>query len=1110
MVAILKWMFVLVLLLVVAGGGAAYWFYTRSDEGLRLLVLEQLRAMAPSLKIDIARAQFDSMGIVRLTNLTVYLPDDPIDRPSLEVDEVIAMLEPNSVADLEFIVQKIFVVKPKVRMIRRTDGKWNWQQVVIQPTEGATPLDIEIEHAAILAEFQLPDKPSRFLKFKNFNVSAHPADSKHLTILIATELIPSGPAEKSPSGPLMVKVDAALDGSTWKCESRDPWRVPVNQELLKLGCDLSTFVADKVAQFGPWLDKSKSIASGRGSSSFSTKFASQRTSDSVMPELGGSCECELTFRVQKSGQNQPLDFEVHAAIANGEIHNRLLPFPINDLGGTIYVDNRQIIVTGLQAASGETKITFDGDVIPSKPMTATIKVRDVELTDALKSRLPEGLRKVVQSLALKGICDADATVTQNGGAWDFQAVLFLKNGTVTHERFPLTVGGVSGKLEVHDGTLSRGPTGEWRIEKGLVKFNGHAKHAGQDVGAVGTIVNPGPLQEGEIVVSGNNLPIDDESLAACPGPVRTSIESLNLKGRHNFRLQVNRRAGPDQKWEPELIEKVHHASLSFNNFPYVIQDLTGVVTWKGDLVQFKQLSGVHNGAKLEGQGRFLRLPGPGRLDLLIDATNASFDRSLEEALPTNLKIVWDHFQPQGTFDARTTISWVPGRPCIVKLPQVNVRDGKIAMRCFPWTLQNLTGQFAYNTEPGKLEIADVQAKHESTALSAKGSGMFSGRENWRLDFSELAVDGLKPDVTFRDSLPEALQKAFDTLQPKGNFSLRGPISFFELPSENKSVGATWKLETILSDCSIQAGTPVDSINGSVKLNGQWDGIETTMVGELDLDSLWLFRRPSNQGFQFTKVRGPIALRDGKFVAGMDPAVLLPQLNDSPDERKRIRGDFIDGVVFLDTQVNLDNDAEHTTFVELKRGKLENYARQYLRQQSGLAGVMNGWMRLNGKRTSPDRMVGEGKLFIQPAALYDSPAIAQIFQIFKFQPPNRRAFEKAEANFTVGGGRFAFNRIEMQGEALSMLGQGYVRFDGGMQMDFGIYLRQFNMNPFRMSAVQAVKVTGVVGEPKVERVALPDLDENLRQFIKAFDPQQMAPATGLFYPRIGRKTEPAAQ
>ena len=85
MAAILKWMFVLVLLLAVVGGGTAYYFYCRSDEGLRQMVLRQLEAIAPTLKFDIAQAQWDMIGRVHIYGVTIRLPDDDDEVPAIEI-----------------------------------------------------------------------------------------------------------------------------------------------------------------------------------------------------------------------------------------------------------------------------------------------------------------------------------------------------------------------------------------------------------------------------------------------------------------------------------------------------------------------------------------------------------------------------------------------------------------------------------------------------------------------------------------------------------------------------------------------------------------------------------------------------------------------------------------------------------------------------------------------------------------------------------------------------------------------------------------------------------------------------------------------------------------
>ena len=255
MAAVLRWMFVLVLLILVAGGGAAYWFYTRSDEGLRQMVLSQLKTMAPDLNVQIDRAHFDMLGRVVIYGLTIRLPDESEDHPLLEVPELTATLESTQLTNFEnVVIQKLVLVRPKAHLIRGPDGTWNWKQIAIVTTPGAAIPDLDIDNASVMVEIQLPDQRIRKLPLQNFNLTSRPADAKRLLIQVETLL--------EPAGPLNLEIQAALDGSSWKVESRSAWRVPVNDQLVRLLGDLSPEIAEKIASAGQWIDDVKLAQAG--------------------------------------------------------------------------------------------------------------------------------------------------------------------------------------------------------------------------------------------------------------------------------------------------------------------------------------------------------------------------------------------------------------------------------------------------------------------------------------------------------------------------------------------------------------------------------------------------------------------------------------------------------------------------------------------------------------------------------------------------------------------------------------------------------------------------------------------------------------------------------
>jgi hypothetical protein len=1077
-------MIVLALLITVIAGGAAYYFYCRSDEGLRQMVLRQLEATAPTLKFSIARAQWDMIGRVHIYGLTVGLPDDDDERPSIEIRKIEATLESRPLTDFDnVVIQKLRITNPKIRAVRSPDGAWNLKGISLHSTSSGPLPEVEIEHGTVNVEVQLPHRPARRLKFQHFNVSTVPIDSRRLAIQIGTLL--------EPAGPLTLDLTINLDGPKWECVSRDPWRVPVDSKLIHLLCDLSPDVATHVAEITKWIDDAKvnsANSSQANSPSQQAADASTKTSSSAV-DFGLTCVCQVTFLVAQDGPGTPLEFRALTSITEGEINHELLPLPLRELKGNILIDPRRIVVSDVQATSGAMTLSFDGDVIPSKPIQGVLKLRGIELNDELKSRIPEKLRKVIQPLGMTGICNIDVSITHDSGHWKPKVDLTLKRATVTSVWFPVTVRNVEGELHLLNDTVT---------------FNATGQYANQPVTVEGTVNNPGPDHQAEILFKSRNLPLDDESIDASPSQVQRAIKALNLTCRHDVWFRLTKPAGAGQKYRPELVDWVHDGRMSFNGFKYEIEELEALIKWNGEDVTFSKLRGIHSGATLVGHGSFRRKPGPGVLELAIEATDGEFDRSLKEALPEKLQRVWNDFQPQGVFDIATRIHWIPEQRCEIDIPTISVREGEIVMKSFAWSLEKLKGEFAFNTKTGELIIKEIHARHDDTQLSGSGRGSFPNGDTWRLKFNQLNIDNLVPNAKFRNALPQRIQRVYDSVQPKGDFSFHGPVEFVGSHGPDQTLSASWKLKTVLSQCSMNAGIAIDEINGVIQLDGSWDGTNAELSGQLNLDSISVFRKPSGECYRIPVIRGPFSLKDNVFVAGTRTA--LPPRKNAPPAEDRISGKVIGGTIYLDAIVDLAAESGYQVFVELEKGLLERYAQEYMQGQSHLAGVMNGSIILRGKGSGSERMVGEGRLRIAPAALYELPLFVQMFSLPQLRVPDKTAFEQADLKFTVANNRFDFQSIELIGDAMSLLGRGYIRFDGGLGLEFGSRpgrgRRRMLQNLFMGAELIAVRVTGNVGNPDVAYVPLPDLDDTFRQLL---NPRPLMAPTGRYAPRTGQSS-----
>ncbi len=1088
--SIFRLMIVLVLLLAVAGGGGVYWFYLRSDELLRAEALRQLEAMAPELKFGIERASFDLSGRACLYGLSVTLPDDV--EPSLYIPETIATLDQQQMADFENVsIRRLQIVKPMLRAVRQADGRWNWQGIKIQGSGAPTLPDIEIEHGTAVVELQRIGRATRKLKLNDLNLTALPSASRQLKVALSTRI--------DPAGPLSATGDLNLDGLPWKVEAK--WKsFPIDDGLLQLLGEISPVVEEKLQQARRAMAElaSKQVAAvSIDSRAVATGLASDRSQamrlesrvqvppQSPSADFGLRCVCDLHAKFQQEEAGAPLRFQTLAELQSGQLSNPLLPFPLYELRGSLYADDRQVIVREFQAENGSARLKLDAKTAADRPPQVKLHAIGIEIDEPLKARLPESARKLLNSLSLTGMCDITAWSRQEQSGLKWDADLKLNKATVAHEKFPYPVREVSGTVV---------------FRENVARIDGQGRAGGVPVTVTGIVKNPGPELDADFFIKSDGVPIDAELMAACPPVVNKVMAELNLKGQGDVRFRARRPAGLGQRFDLNLAVKLRDSSCSFSGFPYSINRLNGLVRWNGDTVTLEGLKGEHDGAELTAAGQYQRLPAPGRLDLSIQVQNAAFDRALEAALPVSLRLVWREFQPKGRFGCETRILWVPGQPCEVVLPDINVAGADIQLQSFPWPLQDLKGEFSYAAS--RLVMKSFSARHDDTQIHGRGSAVFNPDEPWRVTFDELFIDDLVPNATFRKALPEQLRLVCETLNPTGKFSIstarHGPVEISGPREPSGNVSAAWDVQVVMAGGAINAGVRVEDMHGRIDLKGNFDGQQASLSGQLDLDAISIFRQTSGLAHQITRVVGPIRLQEGVFTAGSHVMALQPKQSNSGPGRippsERIVGDAIDGKLTLDAVADLRAEPDYQVFLTLSHGRLERYAQQYLRGQSDVAGMMNGQMSLAGRGAAADQMQGRGRLQIAPAALYQLPLFVQMFRALRLDSPDRTAFERADLIFNIGNSRFNFETIDLVGNAISLRGRGHVRFDGAMQLDFFSMLARSQIRFPMIHEIASklsrgwvgVKVTGSIGAPQTRVVPVPEFDDAMKQFLGTFD------------------------
>jgi len=1061
---VLRLLCVMLLLAAVGAGAAAGYLWFRSDEILTAELQKYARAHLAGASIAIGRAHFDLSGRVRVYDLKLRLQGESL--PALVIPETIITLDRQRFADHQrILVQQIQLRQPQVRIVRDGSGRFAWQRVRWTSDDPAGLLpDVDVAHAHVdFVTATGSATPALRFPIEDIQVQLRPASRNRYAVQVA--------ARTDVTGVVNLQGQLPLESAAWS----------LTGEVQELRVDPATL--ELAVLLAPPLARHLDAAQTALASRAPVQLVSARSPRSTGPryDFGVSAVAKVRVRLAAAAAEDPPQFQVEAQVKSGRITHSALPFALSDLQGLIKIDPTQILLQNLQGAFGDRKVTVNARREASGRVAGTLQAENVPIDEALMARLPATLQRHVRALALTGLVSGTVTYSSlDGQKWTLDADATLTDGTVRHEKFPLLVQSITATLGWHDN---------------LMQIEGQGRHGINLVKVVGTIHNPGPAGDVDFHVQANDFALDDEIIRACPEGLQNTIAALNLAGRGSARLRVQRPPGLNQKYVTQVWAAAHKASLLYDGFRYPITDLTGEVSWLGDVVTFDKLHGYHDGAELVGSGSYV-LSEPGRLNLSVAAKDAAFDRALYAAVPKSVRDAWDALSPQGLFSVWTEIDWQPGSDVQVVIPKMTVHRGELELIDFPFPWRDVRAELAY--AEGRVDIREFSAWHDELQVGGQGAALCPVDQPWRVTFDKFFVDDLTLTPALRRALPLGLRPVVDALNPRGRFSSTGPVTFFGPSRPGDMIGATWDLTVQLTGCSINAGLLLTDMYGHVQLKGRFDGIDTQLQGTMDLESLGVLGN-----HQITKIRGPLKYENLQLEVGSKEMTVPPRGDEVPriTAASRVHAQAYDGELTLDAFLDLRAEPTYRAHLELTGASLEKYALRHLRGQGNVRGLMNGWMDIRGRGLTFDGVGGEGRLQISPAALYELPVFLQMFQLPQFAPIDRTAFNYADFFFTIANQRFDFQAIDLVGKTISLRGRGHVRFDGQVNLNFFTMLPR-NRTPVLGSVVDllgmvsqgwiAVEVRGPMASPTALVVPFPAVDDALRQFLSAFDGRPAGP------------------
>lgn len=1129
----LKWLLVILLAGGIAGGFYVYRFLAKFDQELQSRVQAKLAELAPEWDLAVGRCRFDFFSRLYIDDLTLHL--DGQAEPLTTVPEVVVTVDRSALADdQQVVIQKVRLVKPRLRLSRSAEGSWNWQGLPPLPHSTRSLPECEIQQGTVIVDIDHgPGLPPARFTLRHVDLQLIPSGKRRFSM--------KGVARIDRIGELWIDGDWDVDHRTVQLDGGVK-ELPVGQPLVALVSHLAPPVGEKLAQIHAGLaERMRQAPDPRSTSPFA--LASQSAVvvfpdgpearlpgdvpvNMTIPDLGVTAVVNVDFRVGLGGSHEGADYKLLVRILRGRIANPVLPFPLDDLTGEIYTDGASLQITDFRATNGATRLSMDGSFARKAggwPGGIAIEVTDLPCDERLRSRLTEEFQRVYDMHRPSGSVDIEAVLVRDEfDQWrPIELEVRPQQCSILHDKFPYPIEAITGLIAQRPAT-ERKP-GEDAATILDVDVQGRAGR--RIVSLKGWIRNPGPAAESLLVVSVNSLPLDETFLAACRPypPVLKSLMALDLRGEADLQAQLYRPAGLGEKFQVRMIAYVKNGALKYKNFPYQIDRLSGTIIGDRGQWTFRDLEGFHGMAHVSAQGTFGKIAGVPQLNLELTAEGAPINEPLKRAMPAGLRKVWDEFSPTGTLNLTSRIQWAPesGEPASIALPEVELVDGGMVMEAFPYPVDSIQAKFSYfpagRAGAGSgadllsshsldrdadrddiLLIRSFTGRHNGAALSAKGIVRLPPNKDWKIHLAEVSASNLEPDETFRQALPAGLREVVECLDPDQRVSVSGMVEFWGTANPHMPVTAAWDLKTIFSGGGMTTGLEYDNVHGSIAAQGTWDGEQASIKGRIDLKEATVL------GYRLTEIQGPFRVNGAELIVGSKEALDAVRKRGTPqpiDDDQRVRAHAIDGVITLDGRVELDQGPRYHIKLGMSHGQLERYAQLYMPGTTNLQGTMNGWIDLYGRGESSDSIVGRGQLQINPAALYELPIIVQIFNALTFVPPDKTAFNYALLDFNISRSQFVFNSIDLVGNAISLRGHGTAGFNGRLHLDFYSMLPRTQLPPplnvFVSDVTKGwvgVAVRGTISSPKAVIQPLRNVDEALRRFLQAFELR--APAPGI--------------
>lgn len=830
-------------------------------------------------------------------------------------------------------------------------------------------------------------------------------------------------------------------------------------------------------------------------------------------------ELDLEARLQGSLDDAMPKFMLVGSVAKFAFDDVRFPVPVTRGSAQFLVSDQQVNLKQFRGRLGEGDFEINyqqSGLLHRRDWQAFGKVThlDFRYADRMADLLPQsrrqGCTQFCHDFSPEGECDVTFNLRHDGQRLTREIHGDLRDMAFRFIRFPYRVDRCSGTVD-------------WFGDTAILNIKSDATP--EPMTMTGTIKNPGPdaTYDIDLRVDGS-LPIDEKMLVAIDAvpSFSSAIRPFNPIGRVGGIGKIVKyvpRGDVDKFFDIDL----KGIAIRHESFAYPIGDINGVIKARNLDFTFENLTGDNGNATVVCNGQWNPRVG---LDSHFLCENVAMDDQLQMALSQDLQEIWAGFRPQGTVGLiKVNMAMPIGRaaPNVVVEAELKHRDQQHASNVsiyptwFPYEIRHMMGNIKIGN--GQIEVSGISGKHNRSSLSCKGAGNYSD-QSWMVKLQDLLATSVKVDDDLLAALPTQLAPPVRQMKYQGLMNVNGEITiagFLEsntaplVNNHRQQLGfrgtpgylatdptMAWDLNFAMNNAQMLVGLPIENVFGEVSLIGTYDGQRAECKGEVSLDSLTIYEA------QITNVKGPIWLDNDRVAAGVlaDPADAASAANNSSPltntraTKRSLTGEIYGGVAKFDAQMANDERGRFYIQSTVADGDIQQAAADFASSVEDVRGRGFVAMRMGGDYADLHSYKGDGTVQLRDAQIYELPKMLTLLKMLNVGRADRTAFDSSNVNFSINGSDIDFERIELVGDAISLIGNGRMNLEQDIALNFySIVGRNKIRIPVLNELYHAgsqrimwISVDGTVNDPKMSRQVLPQLNDSIRQLFQPAQPR----------------------